>query len=433
MSRVSIFGLGYVGCVSAACLARDGHQVVGVDINQDKVELLKRGQPTVLEPGLEDLLAKIHEQRRLSATTSLAEALSQTDIAMITVGTPSSADGEVDYRAVEQILMEIGRYLAEMDREYVVVVRSTLLPGILEERLAPAFDRACGGKLGRKVRLCNNPEFLRESTAIHDYDHPPFVLIGCDQRDAGAQVASLYDRIPADKIITDTRTASMVKYASNAYHALKIAFANEIGVLSSSFQIDGQAVMQLVCRDKQLNISSAYLRPGFAFGGSCLPKDLRALTRYAQQKALSVHVLSAIMPSNDAHLQRALAMIQGFNRRNLGLIGLSFKANTDDLRESPLVHLAETLLGRGYHIKIYDPNVRIVRLIGRNRYYIDEHLPHLSSLLVDNLETLSQHADLLLLGNDSADQIPWQSSYRGPVIDLRRDLVVSLNQRTRTP
>jgi GDP-mannose 6-dehydrogenase len=311
-----------------------------------------------------------------------------------------------------------------------VIVRSTLLPGILEERLAPLLKEPLGGQWGRSVWLCNNPEFLREGSAIRDYDEPPFVLVGADSPAPAQTVLDMYRGVTAKHIVTDTRTAALVKYACNAFHALKVAFANEIGSVAKSLGANGHEVMELLCRDHKLNISPAYLRPGFAFGGSCLPKDLRALTRYAEQQALRLELLPATLASNEAHLLRALKLVQEMRHRTLGVIGLSFKAGTDDLRESPLVILVETLLGRGYHIKIYDPNVLPSQLRGRNLAYVERHLPHLAALLVRDPREIYEHASLLVLGSDVAEDLDWHAQYTGDVLDLRRDLARTVTRTT---
>ncbi len=423
MKRVAVFGLGYVGCVTAACLSRDGCQVIGVDIDPEKVEAINRRRSPVSEPGLESLIAEQVGKHQLVATTDVERAVSQTEMALVAVGTPSAADGSVVSCAVERVVEAIGESLAGSDRSYLVVIRSTLLPGILEEHLVPVLDRSSGGKLGASVRLANHPEFLRETTAIADYDNPPFLLVGADDQKDADTVFSLYPHVTAKRIATDTRTAALVKYACNAFHALKIGFANEIGTLAQSLGADGQAVMRILCEDRRLNISPAYLRPGFAFGGSCLPKDVRALTRFAQQKAIKTELLAAILPSNQSHIERALARIRESGYRRVGLVGLSFKAGTDDLRESPQVILAETLLGRGYELKIYDPNVRFARLTGTNLSYIDRHLPHLAALLVEEPAELYSHSELLVLATGVADEIDWRDQYFGETLDLRRDLV----------
>ena len=417
--------MGYVGCVTAACVSRDGHHVIGVDIDRDKIATLRAGSSPVAEPGLEELIRAQVAAGRLEATTNLDDAVRRSELALVAVGTPSAADGSVEYHAVERVVRAIGTVLRDTGQRYDVVVRSTLLPGILEERLAPLLEETAGCELGPHVTLCNNPEFLRETTAIHDYDHPPFVLVGAAEPAQADDVLAMYERVQAERFVTDTRTAALVKYACNAFHALKIDFANEIGTLARAFGADGLEVMRLLCEDKHLNISPVYLRPGFAFGGSCLPKDVRALVRFAQQHAVRTELLNAILPSNEAHLQRALAAVRETGCRKVGLIGLSFKAGTDDLRESPQVILAETLLGRGYDLKIYDPGVRMATLVGTNLSYVDTRLPHLAALLVDEPADLFEHAELLVIGTDVADELDWESVYTGELIDLRRDLVVA--------
>ena len=422
MSRVSVFGIGYVGCVSAACLARDGHRVIGVDVEPDKIAELNAGHAPVTEPGLSQLVREQIQAGNLRATRDVEEAVQGSELALITVGTPSDDNGDVSTHAVVGVVEAIGQALRRAAQDFTVVVRSTLLPGILEERLAPLLQEAAGRRLGRGLWLGNNPEFLRESSAIRDYDDPPFVLVGADDPRTTRAVLALYERITAERVVTDTRTAALVKYGCNAFHALKVAFANELGSLARSFGVDGGEVLGLLCRDRRLNISPAYLLPGFAFGGSCLPKDLRALTRYAERAALRLDLLASILPSNEDHLHRAVRLIQGAGHRKLGIVGLSFKAGTDDLRESPLVILVETLLGRGFDIKILDPGVSVSRLRGKNLAYIDRHLPHLAALLVEDPAELYRHASLLVLGSDVADALDWRTDYAGDVIDLRRDL-----------
>jgi len=385
--------------------------------------MLQRGESPVVEPGLKELVRKQVEAGRLRATCNVEEAVAETDLAMIAVGTPSTDTGEVSTAAVRKVVGSIGEALRNSRSPYTVVVRSTLLPGILEEQLATELEQASGRRLGPQLRLCNNPEFLRESTAIRDYDDPPSVLVGVQDEWDAEQVLQLYSKINARKYVVPSRTASLVKYACNAFHALKVTFANEIGALARSLSVDGTAVMELVCRDEKLNISPAYLRPGFAFGGSCLPKDVRAVNRHAQQQALDLKLLRSILPSNEAHLERGIRLIRQSGLRNIGMIGLSFKSDTDDLRESPLVAVAQTLIGQGYNLRIFDPNVRLSRLRGQNRAYIDEHLPHLAALLVDDPKELYEHASLLVLGSDVANAVPWQRDFEGEVVDLRFDLI----------
>ncbi len=423
MANVAVFGVGYVGCVTAACLARDGHRVIGVDIDPGKVEMLNRGESPVAEPGLEELVTEQVAQGRLSATEDLDRAVRETQIALIAVGTPSERDGAVSTKAVKAVVESIGRVLRDSGQEYAIVVRSTLLPGILEDELAPLLSEAAGRSTGDGLRICNNPEFLRESTAIRDYDDPPFVVVGTtDDWDARA-VLELYADIDAEQIVTDTRSAALVKYACNAFHALKVAFANEIGSFAKLLGGDGQKVMELVCRDTKLNISSAYLRPGFAFGGSCLPKDVRAIARYAEREALRLSLLGSLMASNGEHIQRAIDAVEQTGHRQVGIVGLSFKTDTDDLRESPFVTLVETLVGRGYDVKIFDPNISVSRLRGRNLAYIDQHLPHLAALLVDDPAELYKHASLCVVCTGVAKELNLATDFAGDVIDLREDLV----------
>jgi len=417
--------MGYVGCVTAACMSRDGHRVIGVDIDQAKVDSIAGGTSPVEEPGLEALISEQVAAGRLTATCDVDQAVRDTELGLIAVGTPSSDDGAVSSQAVERVIESLGGVLNQEKKPYTVVIRSTLLPGILEERLAPLLEEAVGRAMSEDIVLCNNPEFLRETTAIRDYDQAPFVLVGAADSAQAQAVFDLYSKTSAEQIVTDTRTAAMVKYSCNAFHAMKVAFANEIGALAKAFGADGQEVMQLLCRDHKLNISPAYLRPGFAFGGSCLPKDVRALARHAQRHAIDVDLLASLLSSNDAHLRRAHRLIQNTGKKAIGLVGLSFKAGTDDLRESPQVVLAETLLGRGYDLRIYDPGVMVSRLRGTNLAYVDEHLPHLAALLVPKPSMLYEHADLLVLGTEVASGINWRSDFSGEVLDLRRDLVTA--------
>lgn len=422
MTKIAVFGTGYVGCVTAACLSRDGHQAIGVDIDPQKVSAINAGQSPVSELGLEKLIRQQVAHGNLSATQDLEHAVRHSEIAMITVGTPSRDDGSVNSDAVERVVKSIIEVLGDSNRPYTIVVRSTLLPGILEERLLPLLSDSAGGKMGDCIRICNNPEFLREGSAIADYDDPPYVLVGVtDDWDAKC-VFDLYCGIKKDHIVTDTRTAALVKYASNAMHAMKVTFANEMGSLAKAMDADGQKVMQLVCRDTKLNISSAYLRPGCAFGGSCLPKDLRALVRYAEDRTLTLKLLDSIGPANEAHLRRALEMIQASEQQKIGMVGLSFKSGTDDLRESPQVILAELLLARGFDIRIYDPNITSSQLTGSNRDSVDQRLPNLDTLLVNDPAELYEHASLLVLCTSVADQLDWQTQYDGAVFDLRVDL-----------
>ena len=422
MSNVSIFGAGYVGCVTAACLARDGHSVRAVDVNENKIRTIAAGRSPIREPGLEELIAQQVAQGSLIPTTDAKQAIAESDIAMIAVGTPSASDGSVNLSALKRVLKTIGLQLAASPKKFTVVIRSTLLPGLLEDSLRPELEELLDEQVSNNVTLANHPEFLRETTAIADYDQPPFIVVGAENEEAAKPILDLYDAIDAPRVVTDTRTAALVKYVCNAFHALKIGFANEIGALAHRLGADGQEVMRIACMDKQLNISTAYLRPGFSFGGSCLPKDVRALTRYAQQNALATEIMAAILPSNHSHLERALEHIAKSGIKRIGLVGLSFKAGTDDLRESPQVTLAETLLGRGYDLRIFDPDVRVDSLVGSNLNYIDQHLPHLARLLVEDATSLFEHSQLVVLATGVANRIDWVNSGL-QVFDLRKDLV----------
>src|SRR5690554_226922 len=422
MSNVAVFGLGYVGCVTGACLARDGHSVIGVDIDADKVAEINAGQAPIRENGLDELVAEQVAAGRLAATTDTAEAVAKSDIAMIAVGTPSMDDGSVTTHVLEAVVRSIGKALRAAPKSYHVVIRSTLLPGLLETQMRPALDEELGPGFPAEVVLCNNPEFLREGSALKDYYHPPYVWVGAEVEAHARPVQDLYAAVEAGKHVTDPRTAALVKYPCNNFHAVKVAFANEIGAVAKAMGADGHAVMRLVCEDTKLNISPAYMRPGFAFGGSCLPKDLRAINRFAEHAALRLNLLPSVMASNENQLKRALKMVRDEGSRKIGLVGLSFKNGTDDLRESPMVEMVETLTGWGYSVKIYDPNVSLGRLRGRNLSYIDRHLPHLAQMLVSEPEEVLEHAELLLLCTDVANAHDWRGQAKGRVFDLRTDL-----------
>jgi len=426
--RIAVIGMGYVGCVTAACLARDGHNVVGIDIDETKVKAINSGISPIFEPGLDNLLLQQVESKRLEATTELLEGLGDCEVALIAVGTPSNSDGSVNYKIVQRVVESIGVALRDSKQSLTLVVRSTLLPGVLEDVLVPALVAASNCELGDRIHLCSNPEFLRETTAIADYDNPPYVLIGADDQQTASVALQLYEKLTCEKIVTNTRVAALIKYSCNTFHALKVSFANEIGTLAKSFGADGREVMEIVCKDRQLNISPAYLRPGFAFGGSCLPKDVRALTRYAQQQGIDCNLLASLLPSNQSHLTRAIRLIRESGTKNIGLAGLSFKAGTDDLRESPQVMLAEVLVGQGYNLKIFDPGVRVTALVGSNLHYIDEHLPHLARLLCNDPVEMLEHSELMIVATRVIDSIDGFEKFTGDVIDLRKDLVAQLSR-----
>jgi len=396
--QVSVFGLGYVGCVTAACLARAGHRVIGVDVSREKVEMINRGATPVLEPGLDELLSQVVSAGALSATDSAAEAVRLTDLALICVGTPGRANGQLDTTAVERVGEEIGRALRRRGH-YTVVLRSTTLPGTAAGRLAPAVARGAGREPGGWLGLAVNPEFMREGSSLEDFAHPAFTLVGTDDDAAADAVRRLYAATEAPFVRTSLRSAEMVKYTANAFHALKICFANEIGDFCQALGADAEEVMRVFLMDRKLNVSEAYLRPGFAFGGSCLPKDLRALVHSGQAADLASVLLSAILPSNDAQLRRGVNLVLDTKRRRIGVVGLAFKHGTDDLRESPMVTLVETLVGKGCDVRILDQNVAVARLQGANKDYIEAEIPHVAALMCDDVEALLEHAEVIVIGS----------------------------------
>ena len=401
--QVSVFGLGYVGSVSAASFAADGHTVVGVDVNAAKVESLNEGRSPIVEKGLDDLIRENTANGRLRATTSTAEAVRDTELSLICVGTPSRRNGSLDLTYLERVAEQIGEALKAKNSYHVVVVRSTVLPGTTHEVVIPALERTSGKKYGTGFGVTVNPEFLREGTAIHDFRHPPLTLVGHNYRSDAAPTEALYGKVDAPLVTTTIRTAEMIKYASNTWHALKVTFANEIGNLCRRLKIDSHEVMDIFCRDEKLNLSSYYLRPGFAFGGSCLPKDVRALQYRAKEVDLDIPVIQAILGSNHLQIQYAIDEIVETGRKRIGLLGFSFKAGTDDLRESPIVVLAEALLGKGYQLRIYDKNVSIARLVGANKEYINTQIPHLSSLLCESVDDIIDSSDVIVVGNAAAE------------------------------
>jgi GDP-mannose 6-dehydrogenase len=394
--RVAVFGLGYVGVVSAACLARDGHHVIGVDPNTVKTDLVNAGRSPIVEPGLDQLIAGAVSSGQLKASSSVADAVQHADVLFVCVGTPGSANGNLDLSYVRRVSEEIGRGLATSSGYKVVVYRSTMLPGSMEAEVIPTLRRQAGDA---EFGVCLNPEFLREGTAIYDFDHPPKTLIGTCDRRAAETLSGLYSHLQAPLLITDLNTAEMAKYVDNSWHALKVSFANEMGRIAKAVGVDSRELMRLFCEDQKLNISAAYLRPGFAFGGSCLPKDVRALLYRSKMLDVNTPVLSAILPSNRVHIDQALTMIEATGRKRIGLLGLSFKAGTDDLRESPVVALAERLIGKGYELRIFDRNVHLASLVGANRDYILNHIPHIGRLLDEDYQALFAHADVIVIAN----------------------------------
>ena len=396
---IAVFGLGYVGAVSAACLSKAGHTVIGVDSNEAKAALINAGQSPVVEKDLDQMIAAGVAEGRLRATTDHRAAIGQCALAIVCVGTPSRANGDLDLSYVRRVCEDIALVLRDKPAFTAIVVRSTVLPGTLRNLVIPTLEGGSGKRAGEDFGVGFFPEFLRESTAVFDFYNPPKIVFAASDRRTGALLEALNANIDAPVISTRFEIAEMVKYADNTWHALKVIFANEIGSISKALAIDGGAVMDIFCQDTKLNISSKYLRPGFAFGGSCLPKDVRALTYQGRSLDLELPLINAILPSNRSHIDRALQMVLDLKERNVGVLGLSFKAGTDDLRESPVVELVERLLGKGHEIRIFDRNVNLSRLVGANRAYIYQHLPHIAKLMVDRVEEVVHHAGTIVIGN----------------------------------
>jgi GDP-mannose 6-dehydrogenase len=401
--KLAIFGLGYVGVVSAACLARDGHDVLGVDPNPVKVDLVNSGLSPIIEPGLDTLISESVAAGRLRAVSDARVAVDHASLLLICVGTPGHSNGSLDLGYVRRVCEEIGAALREVDEYKVVVARSTMLPGSMSSVVIPALEASSGKKAGADFGVCINPEFLREGSAIADYDNPPKTVIGAMEANDASPLRELYGHLSAPMLVTDLNTAEMVKYADNSWHALKVTFANEMGRLCKAMDVDSRRVMQLFCEDRKLNISSTYLRPGFAFGGSCLPKDVRAITYQGRRLDVNTPVLSAILASNRVQIDHALEMIYATGKRRIGLMGLSFKEGTDDLRESPIVTLAERLIGKGFELCIFDRNVKLASLVGANKDYILNHIPHIGRLLVNEPDRLFEQSEVVVLATGEAE------------------------------
>ena len=401
--KVSVFGLGYVGSVSAAALAADGHDVIGVDVNAGKVDQINKGTSPIVEPGLAELLNETVSAGRLRATTDTAEAIRNSEVSLLCVGTPSRKNGSLDLTYLTRVSEQIGAELRDKPGYHVVVVRSTVLPGTTHEVVIPALERASGKKYGEGFGVSVNPEFLREGTALKDFRKPPLTLVGHNHAADATGTIALYQTLDAPLVDTSIRVAEMIKYASNTWHALKVCFANEIGNICKQLDVDSHDVMDIFCKDDKLNLSPYYLKPGFAFGGSCLPKDVRALQYRAKELDVDIPLIQSILPSNKLQIQRAFDEIIDTGKKKIGLLGFSFKAGTDDLRESPIVILAEALLGKGLTLTIYDKNVSMARLVGANKQYIEQQIPHLSSLLCQTIDEVVDNADVIVVGNQSAE------------------------------
>ena len=419
--KISIMGLGYVGAVSAGCLAQEGHEVIGVDPQQAKVDLINAGRTPIIEKDIGEMIERAVAEGRLRATADVQDAVRHTDLSLICVGTPSLGNGHIDLKYVRRVCEQIGEALKDHPG-HVVVVRSTMLPGTMRNVVIPALETASGLKAGEDFGVCLNPEFLREGTAVHDYFHPPKTVIGELDRASGDVVAKIYGHLPGPVIRTDYETAEMVKYADNTWHALKVAFANEIGNVCKALQLDSHKLMEIFCQDTKLNLSPYYLKPGFAFGGSCLPKDVRALSYKAKLLDVKVPIIDAILPSNDEQIERGIRAVMEKGEKKVGVLGFSFKAGTDDLRESPMVELVERLIGKGYDLRIYDSNVRMAAIHGANREYILNHIPHISRLMVGSIDEVIAHGRTIVIGNASPEfrAVPRQLEEGQQVVDLVR-------------
>lgn len=411
--QIAVLGLGYVGCVTAACLSRIGHRVTGVDRDSFKVESVLSGRAPFFEPGLEDLVRDGVQSGRLSATVSLADALRDADVALICVGTPSEKNGNLGLEQLRRVAQEIGALLSGRAKRLIVAVRSTVYPGTCEEVVAAQLGHS------KLAAVVSNPEFLREGAAVKDFMEPSLLVVGGQDRTAVEEVAALYSALPVEPSIVALRTAELIKYACNAFHAVKVAFANEIGALAGELGIDGREVMDTLCRDVSLNISRAYLKPGFAFGGSCLPKDLRALVYRAARLDLKLPLLENVLPSNHAQLDRAIALALDLPGEHIGVFGLAFKENTDDLRESPVVHLLETLIGKGRKVRVFDPHIQLGEIYGSNQRYIMNAIPHIGNLLDDRLESMLEWADQVLVAQKPSPEVLARLEAGGkPLTDL---------------
>jgi GDP-mannose 6-dehydrogenase len=396
--KISIFGLGYVGAVSLACLARDGHFVTGVDIDKAKLDLIRAGKTPVVEEGMVDLMAEVAASGRVSVTDDVAMAISASELSLICVGTPSAANGSQDLGATLNVTRQLGRALRTKAAPHVVVFRSTLVPGTVEDVLRPILEEESGKREGDGFHICFQPEFLREGTSIRDYDKPPFTIVGANHDYPVARLRALFGHLPCELHVASIRAAEMVKYCCNNFHAVKITFANETARLCEALGVDPFQVMDLVCKDRQLNISPAYLKPGFAFGGSCLPKDLRATMYLAKRNDVELPMHGAVLSSNRVHIDQAIAKVLASGKRRIGMIGLSFKTGTDDLRESPLVLVAEQLIGKGLGLLVYDPEVHLSQLLGANRRFIEQHLPHIGQLLRGDIQAVINESEVLIVG-----------------------------------
>jgi GDP-mannose 6-dehydrogenase len=430
--KVSIFGLGYVGVVSAGCLAKSGHQVIGVDRVPIKVDMINAGRSPIIEADIGEIICAAVKGGRLRALADPVEAVAETALSIVCVGTPSQLNGNLDLTYIRRVCEEIGLALKSKVARHTVVIRSTILPGTMRRVVIPVLEEYSGKQAGIDFGVCNNPEFLREGSAVMDFKFPAKTIIGEIDRPSGDVLAALYAGLDAPLIRTDMETAEMIKYIDNGWHALKIGFANEIGNLCKALSVDAHKAMEIFCLDKKLNLSPAYLVPGFAFGGSCLPKDLRALAYAAKSLDLELPILSSILRSNELQVIRGIQRIMEKGHTRVGILGFSFKAGTDDLRESPMIEVIERLVGKGYDLCVYDKNVQLAKLVGANRDFILNHIPHISKLMVDDIDAVLNHAETMVIGNNDPDFLTIGSRLRNGqcLVNLAQASDVSGNQAT---
>jgi GDP-mannose 6-dehydrogenase len=417
--KISIFGLGYVGIVSGACLSSLGHKIIGVDINDTKIQLMNDGKSPIIEKGVSNLLLKAKKKKMISATKDSKSAVFNSKVSLISVGTPSKENGSLSTKYLEMVSKEIGLALKEKKGKHYLIFRSTMLPGTLKSLLIPILEKKSGKKEGKDFFVTFNPEFLRESTAVYDFFHPPKTVIGANSKKVSKEMMKVYESIPGIKIQTSIEVAEMVKYVDNVFHALKITFGNEIGHICKSLEIDSHEVMDIFVKDRKLNISPYYLKPGFAYGGSCLPKDLRALTYLSKKMDLQSPLLNSISISNDDQILKTIKKIISYNKRKIGIAGFAFKAGTDDLRESPIVQIIEALIGKGFDLKLYDKNVSLAKLIGANKEYINKKIPHISNLIVNSLDELNDR-EIIIIGNKDKSFKKFLKNDKQIIFDLVR-------------
>ncbi len=419
--NISIFGLGYVGAVTAACLAKEGHKIVGVDISREKVNQISAGTSPIVEALIGDVIADVVDRRMLSATTDTQAAIANTDVSIICVGTPSKENGDVDLTQILAVSNEIGQAIKLKGKFHTLIFRSTVPPGTVENAIIPRLENASGGRAGIHFNICFNPEFLREASSVEDFYNPPFTVVGCKSEKAAEVVREIYSFLKAPFRITSIRTAEMLKYVCNSWHALKVCFGNEVGTLARRLGIDGHEVMQLFMLDAKQNLSGMYLKPGFAYGGSCLPKDVRGLIYQAMKADFAAPLFTSIPQSNEYHLKEGFRLVTSFKKKKIGFLGLAFKGGTDDLRESPLVILAEMLIGKGYELTIFDKSVNIARIVGSNKSYIEKEIPHIERLLASSVEEVVHHSEVIVLGNSDPEYFQAIKSFSGrEIVDFVR-------------